>query len=362
MTTKKSGEEKQVVRNPAEAPEQKLGDTPAAPWKKATPEQKAAVQPVKEALSAALKEIKTEADAEAALDQVAATAGGLKGSEVAASEPKMETAGEAAEAVKTAAETAPPGEKAAQTLMETAKAVETSDGQTRQAVAEAVQEAMSPEQQGAQPAGEYERRRELLHKALLHRLKPLQALDAELFIHVNHLPHTRLTNGFFYFITFIFSGGIAWYALMGAAMLARGQWDRHMARASAVPLTIATALVEFPIKRFFRRRRPFIDIVRAIVVGKKPGTWSFPSGHSASAFAGAWLLRQHFPTLTPLLYLVAGLVGFSRVYLGDHYPGDVVSGSVLGHLFAMGLGRLLGHGQGRAIRARSTGGRRGAGP
>jgi len=114
-------------------------------------------------------------------------------------------------------------------------------------------------------------------------------------------------------------------------------------RASAVPLTIATALVEFPIKRFFRRRRPFIDIVRAIVVGKKPGTWSFPSGHSASAFAGAWLLRQHFPGLTPLLYLLAGLVGFSRIYLGDHYPGDVLSGSLLGHLFALVFGRLLGH-------------------
>jgi undecaprenyl-diphosphatase len=210
-------------------------------------------------------------------------------------------------------------------------------------VAQAAQEALNPEQQGAQPAGEYERRRDLLRKALLLRLKPLQALDADLFIRVNHLPHTRLTNGFFYFITFIYNGGAAWYALLGAAMLVRGRWDRHMVRASAVPLTIATALVEFPIKRFFRRRRPFIDIVRAIVVGKKPGTWSFPSGHSASAFAGAWLLRQHFPGLTPLLYLLAGLVGFSRIYLGDHYPGDVLSGSLLGHLFALVFGRLLGH-------------------
>jgi undecaprenyl-diphosphatase len=343
MTIDKNKEEKPVVYDPAEAPEQKLGDTPAAPWQIPEPEQKAAAQPVKEALSAALNEIDSEADAEAAADEVAAAAGEVKAADVAASEPKKETAAEAAETVQTAAETAPPGHKAAQTLVETAKAIETSNGQAREAVSQAVQEALNPEQQGAQPAGEYERRRKLLRKALLHRLKPLQAVDADLFIRVNHLPHTRLTNGFFYFITFVFNGGAAWYALLSAAMLARRGWDQHMVRASAVPLTIATALVEFPIKRFFRRRRPFIDIVRAIVVGKKPGTWSFPSGHSASAFAGAWLLRQHFPALTPLLYLLAGLVGFSRIYLGDHYPGDVLSGSLLGHLFAVVFGRVLGH-------------------
>jgi undecaprenyl-diphosphatase len=333
---------KPTVREPAEAPEQTLADTPAPPWARPKPEEKAAAAPVKKALGEALKAVDSPADAEAVADVVAAATEGVRAEAVRQAPPKAESVDEAAREVKAAART-PGAGKAAGVLVETARAVETATGPAREAVAEAAQEALNPEQQGAELSPAYERRRELLRRALLGRLKPLQALDANLFIQVNHLPHTRLSNGFFYFLTFTFNGGAAWYALMGAAVLFERRWSWHMARASAVPLTLATALVEFPIKRFFRRRRPFIDIVRAIVIGKKPGTWSFPSGHSASAFAGAWLLRQHFPRLTPAFYALAALVAFSRIYLGDHYPSDVVSGSLLGHTFAQGFGRLLGH-------------------
>jgi undecaprenyl-diphosphatase len=116
-----------------------------------------------------------------------------------------------------------------------------------------------------------------------------------------------------------------------------GQFIREI----VLPLTVTTALVEFPIKAYFRRRRPFITIIQAIVIGKKPGTWSFPSGHSASAFAGAWLFNRNFPKRWGLRYVLASLVAFSRIYLGDHYPGDVASGSLLGLVFAMFFRKLF---------------------
>ena len=109
---------------------------------------------------------------------------------------------------------------------------------------------------------------------------------------------------------------------------------RH-ARDTALPLTVTTALVEYPIKAYFKRRHPFITIIQAIVIGEKPGTWSFPSGRSAAAFGGAWLLNRQFWRFGILRYIVAGMAAFSRIYLGDHYPGDVASGSALGMLFAM---------------------------
>ena len=108
----------------------------------------------------------------------------------------------------------------------------------------------------------------------------------------------------------------------------------RVVRHTVLPLSAATSLVEFPIKAFFHRRRPFINFVQATVIGKKPGSWSFPSGHSASAFAGAWLLSRDFPGQGPLFFLLAALVGFSRIYLGDHYPGDVLSGAFSGMVFA----------------------------
>jgi undecaprenyl-diphosphatase len=322
-------------------PEQQLGDTPTPPWQMPTPEEKQAARPVKRALTEALGEIHSEEDAERVIDELEAAVGDAPAEAVAAPGGSA-TVTEAAQAVEQAAQAAPAAEKPAEVLTETAKAVEATTGRDQEAVAEAAQEVFAPRQQGA-VAPPFSYQRELLRKAVLHRLKPYQAVDANLFIQVNHLPHTRLSNGLFYGITMAWNGGAAWYAMMGLTALLRQKWDRHMFWASAVPLTIATALVEHPIKATFRRRRPFISIVRAIVVGKKPGTWSFPSGHSASAFAGAWLLRQHFPRLTPLLYTMAALVAFSRVYLGDHYPSDVVTGSALGHLFAVLFGRLFGH-------------------
>ena len=59
---------------------------------------------------------------------------------------------------------------------------------------------------------------------------------------------------------------------------------------------------------------------------------SFPSGHTSVSFALAFTLSAHFPALRPFLLTLAALVGFGRVYLGSHYPSDVVAGAVTGVL------------------------------
>jgi undecaprenyl-diphosphatase len=165
-------------------------------------------------------------------------------------------------------------------------------------------------------------------------MKPLDALDAEIFLAINHLPHNRWLNGFFRFFTLIFTGGLSWYLFMALTLLFNPRKGTQVVRHAILPLSAASSLVEFPIKAIFHRNRPFISFIQAIVIGKKPGSWSFPSGHSASSFAGAWLLSRDFPRQTPVFFMLATLVGFSRIYLGDHYPGDVLSGALSGMAIA----------------------------
>ena len=320
-------------------PEQKVGDTPTPPWEMPSPEQKAEVKPVRSALRDALSEVDSPEKAEAIVDELKAVTKGLKVEDVAAVQPTPDSAAQAAKQVKEAEKTAPPGETAQAVLTQTAAVITAAKKPEREAVSQAAQEIFNAQQQGTDAAVAPEQQ-DLLRAAMLKHLKPLDALDANLFLRINHLPHTPALNRFFYFFTLVFTGGTAWFVLMGVVTLFNRRLGLRMMREAALPLALATATVEHPIKAYFKRRRPFIDIIQAIVIGKKPGTWSFPSGHSATAFGGAWIFSRYLPRLNWLWYTIAGLTAFSRVYLGDHYPGDVVSGSVLGVLFAI-LYRML---------------------
>lgn len=71
-----------------------------------------------------------------------------------------------------------------------------------------------------------------------------------------------------------------------------------------------------------------------------PATYSFPSGHAAVSFACATVLALAVPRLRVPLYALAALIAFSRVYVGVHYPGDVVAGAVLGIAIAIALRKL----------------------
>ena len=315
-------------------PEQKLGDTPVPPWEMPTPAEKAQAKPVRRALKKAIAKVDSEEKAEEVIDHLEVAAAGQTAADAEKIQPKTATPADAAQQIEKAAQVAPQGKETEKVLETTARVLTTPDKHQREVASEAVQEVLNPEQQGAVPSAGNSQQREYLRKAILKRLKPLDALDANLFLAVNHLPHTRFLNILFYGLTVAFNGGAAWYVVMGIAALRNRRKVRDILWEVGLPLTITTALLEYPIKAYFKRRRPFISIIQAIVIGKKPGTWSFPSGHSAAAFAGAWLLNRKFPRFGILRYLVASLVAFSRIYLGDHYPGDVASGSLLGMLFA----------------------------
>ena len=68
---------------------------------------------------------------------------------------------------------------------------------------------------------------------------------------------------------------------------------------------------------------------------------SFPSNHASNMFAAATILTAAFPAGAPVFFLVAFLIAYSRVYVGVHFPLDVLGGAILGTIIAFTVYRLM---------------------
>jgi undecaprenyl-diphosphatase len=155
-------------------------------------------------------------------------------------------------------------------------------------------------------------------------------LDRQLFIFINHLPHNDTLNSFFAFLSGIGSWGIIWILIAMYFFVWEEIKDRKRLFALIFAISVDIILVEIFLKNYIHRLRPFYTIPEIFDIYGSPSSFSFPSGHTTIAFAAAYILGKNNRRLSFFYYFLAFLIAFSRVYLGKHYPVDVVAGTALG--------------------------------
>ena len=157
-------------------------------------------------------------------------------------------------------------------------------------------------------------------------------------IFIFHLINGRGQNSFFdWFMPFMTNLNNFIYFLLALAL-----WILWRERKGGVAfvvfvgilLTITDLFSSYWLKDWVGRVRPCHVLENVRLLTDCNTSYSFPSSHAVNIFATVFFLSQPLKRLSPLFYGIAGVVGYSRVYIGIHYPLDVIGGAAIGLLIA----------------------------
>lgn len=131
------------------------------------------------------------------------------------------------------------------------------------------------------------------------------------------------------FITSLGNAGIFWVAVSFLLLIPKR--TRRIGCISFLALFGSLLINNLLLKNLVERIRPYDACSTLIPLVAKPLDYSFPSGHTGSSFASAYVLFCHLPKKAGILALIlAACIGLSRLYVGVHYPSDVFVGMLTG--------------------------------
>jgi len=165
-------------------------------------------------------------------------------------------------------------------------------------------------------------------------------IDTTVFYTINHLPHGWLGDGFFGMLSGLGDSGFIWFVIGIWLIIREEKRDKHFFLPLAITGILSWFFSEVLVKSIVARIRPS-NILEGVISVGFPNGYSFPSSHATLAFALAVVLTYKKPRFKKFFFSLAILIGFSRIYLGYHFPGDVLAGAVLGT--GIGFGVMMGY-------------------